>query len=242
MAMSWQIIQIVVKTTLYNLKCNKLSRCVDVEQLRRIGPEMNKDQVRELISYPQFSEGFFHPRSWNYLFNFRTGKGYEYVTCQYQVVFDKHENVESMHWREPACAQFVNAKPVVNQAHPITLSSDGMFAFGKSGFNDLQSAGQVRLRDLAVQLKTSFSKVKSVNIVGYTDRIGSVQSNMSLSRSCAETVKRFLMNEGIDGSLIRTEGAGSARPVSVCPRVASPAVIACLLPNRRIEVFVNGDK
>ena len=72
---------------------------IDVEQLGRIGPGMNKDQVRELISYPQFSEGFFKPRQWNYLFNFRTGQGHEYVTCQYQVVFDKNQEVQSMHWQ-----------------------------------------------------------------------------------------------------------------------------------------------
>ena len=48
------------------------------EQLRRIAPGMTKNQVRELISYPHFSEGLFGPREWNYIFNFRTGKGAEF--------------------------------------------------------------------------------------------------------------------------------------------------------------------
>ena len=215
---------------------------IDVEQLRRMGPEMTKDQVRELISYPQFSEGFLHPRTWNYLFNFRTGNGYEYVTCQYQVVFDKHERVESTHWRGADCVPNREVKPAVNQTRPVSLSSDGMFAFAKSGINDLQVPGQIRLRELANQIKTGFSNVRSISVTGHTDRIGSVQDNLALSYARAETAKRFLVNEGINGALITTDGVGSARPVVTCPAGATPAVINCLLPNRRIEVLVNGDK
>ena len=57
---------------------------VNVEQLRRVGRGMTKNQVRELISYPHFSEGLFGPKEWDYLFNFRTGRGDEFVTCQYK--------------------------------------------------------------------------------------------------------------------------------------------------------------
>ena len=215
---------------------------VDVEQLRRMGPEMNKDQVRELISYPHFDEGFFRPRHWNYLFNFRTGKGYEYVTCQYQVVFDKNQTVESMHWREPDCAKYLDNKPVVIQTHPITISTDGLFTFARSGFNDLQPAGRENLENLAGQIKNGFSNIRSVDIIGYTDRIGDPASNSSLSLARANTVKQYLVSQGIDSRVIRTQGMGASKPVAFCPGSATPAVIACLMPNRRIEVSVNGDK
>lgn len=215
---------------------------VNVEQLRRIGPDMNKDQVRELISYPQFNEGFFHPRSWNYLFNFRTGQDYEYVTCQYQVRFDKHENVESMHWRTAECAQYLDVKPVVIQSHPITMSTDGLFAFGKSGWNDLQMSGRENLSNLANQIKTGYSNLRAIDIVGHTDRIGSASANMQLSLARANTVKQYLVSQGVEARVIRTQGVGSNSPVAFCSGATSAAVIACLMPNRRIEISVTGDK
>ncbi|MFZ1891801.1 MAG: OmpA family protein [Formosimonas sp.] len=215
---------------------------VNVEQLRRIGPAMNKDQVRELISYPQFNEGFFHPRSWNYLFNFRTGQDYEYVTCQYQIRFDKNENVESMHWRTAECAQYLDATPVVIQSHPITMSTDGLFAFGKSGWDDLQMSGRENLTNLASQIKTGYSNLRAIDIIGHTDRIGSASANMRLSLARANTVKQYLVSQGVEGRVIRTQGVGSNSPVAFCSGSTSPTVIACLAPNRRIEISVTGDK
>lgn len=215
---------------------------IDVEQLGRIGPGMNKDQVRELISYPQFSEGFFHPRQWNYLFNFRTGQGHDYVTCQYQVVFDKNQEVQSMHWREQDCAKYLSTKQIVIQTHPISISSDGLFAFGRSGLNDLQEGGRENLANLAGQIKNGFSTLRSVDIIGHTDRIGNAASNMTLSIARANTVKQYLVSQGIDGGKIRTQGMGSNKPVAFCSGAVTPAVIACLMPNRRIEISVSGDK
>ena len=213
---------------------------INVEQLKRIGRGMTANQVRELISYPHFNEGFALS-NWNYIFNFRTGRNDEFVTCQYQVQF-KDGKSSAMYWRDPACAQYLNKKALVNQTHPISLASDGMFAFGRSDFSDLQPAGQLRLKELAAQINTGFSKVHNVNVVGYTDRIGSPVANLALSRARAETVKRFLVGEGVPADAIKTQGAGAANPLIICPGKATPAVITCLMPNRRIEVAVNGDK
>jgi OmpA-OmpF porin, OOP family len=82
---------------------------IDVEQLRRIGRGMTKNQVRELISYPHFGEGLFGPREWDYLFNFRTGKGDEFVTCHYKLVF-KDGLSDAMYWKDPACADYWKPK------------------------------------------------------------------------------------------------------------------------------------
>lgn len=215
---------------------------VDVEQLRRVGAKLNKDQVRELISYPQFSEGFFHPRTWNYLFNFRTGKDSDYVTCQYQVHFDKNEQVDGTFWRDRQCEAYLKeVKVAMTQKHPLVLSADGMFAFGKSGFSDLQESGRVNLRQLAGQIKAGYKTLRSIEIVGYTDRFGSEESNLQLSINRAATAKQYLMSQGIDGNLIRTKGAGASNPVVTCEGSKSPKVIDCLLPNRRLEINVIGD-
>ena len=150
--------------------------------------------------------------------------------------------VDKTTWKENQCAAFLEEKrPVVSQSHPLVLSSDGLFAFGRSGFNDLQQTGRENLRNLAGQVKTGYKVVRSINIIGYTDRIGSVASNNALSLARANTVKQYLISQGIDSSLIQTSGAGSNKPVVNCPGSKSPAVVACLMPNRRIEVTINGD-
>lgn len=221
----------------------RVGEFVDPRDVARVITGLPKREVRLLLNHPNFSEGLFAVREWDYLFNFLTGKGEEYVTCQYKVLFDKNMRVSSTHWKDEQCAKFLNDKPVkVNQTHPITLSSDGLFAFGRSDFNDLQQSGRDNLRILSGQLKSGFSTLRSVKIVGYTDRIGNPQSNNALSLARANTVKSYLVSQGVPARLITTQGMGAQNPVVVCPGAQTPAVIACLMPNRRIEVSVNGDK
>lgn len=213
---------------------------VNVANLRHMGRGMSADQVRELISYPHFSEGFTLS-NWNYIFNFRTGRGDEFVTCQYQVQF-KDGKSSAMYWKDNQCEAYLKEKAVVvNQTHPITLNSDGLFAFGRSGLNDLQPTGRENLQNLVNQMKTGYSKIRSVEVIGYTDRFGSVASNMQLSLARANSVKSYLVAQGISANLIRTQGAGSSKSVVNCPGSKSAAVIGCLMPNRRIEVSINGD-
>lgn len=213
------------------------------DHIRRIRYGMNKDQVALEIGNPHFNEGIGGPDVWNYAFNFYTGNADEYVTCQYQVHFDeKHTRVDKTAWKERQCAAFLEEKhPVLNQSHPLVLSSDGLFAFGRSGFKDLQQTGRENLFNLAGQIKSGYKTIRSISITGYTDRIGSISSNQALSLARANTVKQYLVSQGVDGSLIQTLGAGSNKPVVSCPGPKSPAVVACLMPNRRIEVSVNGD-
>ena len=215
---------------------------VNVEQLRRIGVGMSPNQVRELISYPHFNEGF-GLSNWNYVFNFRTGQGDEFVTCQYQVQFKNHKT-NAMYWNHPDCEGYAHQRPPAKPKVPrvINVSADGLFAFGRSGLNDLQQGGRENLENLAGQIKNGFSTLRSIDIIGHTDRIGNAASNMTLSIARANTVKQYFESQGIDGSKIRTQGMGSNKPVAFCSGAVTPAVIACLMPNRRIEISVSGDK
>jgi len=79
---------------------------VNVDQLRRISQGMTKNQVRELISYPHFNEGLLGSTEWDYLFNFRTGRDNEFVTCQFKV-FYKNGITEAMFWKDQECASFL---------------------------------------------------------------------------------------------------------------------------------------
>ena len=217
---------------------------IQPDMVRRVKAGVStKDQVRLLLNNPHFTEGYFGVREWDYIFNFYTGTGSEYITCQYKVLFDKAMVASSTYWKNPECAQFVknSGAPVINQSRPLVLSADGLFAFSRSGINDLQATGRENLLSLAGQLKLGYKNLRAVDIVGHTDRIGSAQSNMALSIARANTVKQYLVSQGIPAGLIRAQGAGESKPVVFCTGSVSAATIACLMPNRRFEVLVNGD-
>ena len=220
----------------------RVGEFADPRDIRRVITSLPKREVRLLLNHPNFSEGLLGVHEWDYVFNFLTGRGEEYVQCQYKVLFDKNMRVSSTHWREPACGGYIIEKPpVVNESHPLVLSSDGLFAFGRSGFDDLQATGRENLRNLAGQIKVGYKNLRSIDVAGFTDRIGSDESNYQLSAERANTVKQYLVSQGINPNVIRTRGEGETRPVVACPGEKSAAVIACLMPNRRIEINVNGD-
>ena len=117
----------------------------------------------------------------------------------------------------------------------ISFEADGFFDFGKS---TLLPDGKRRLEAFAGALRNSaYSKVM---VTGHTDRIGSVKNNQKLSQQRADTVKAFLMSERIDGLKITAMGKGSAEPKTggSCTSKVRKVLIACLAPDRRLEVQV----
>lgn len=77
---------------------------VSTENLHNVTPGLNKNQMYALLGTPQFSEGVFAVRVWNYVLNFhRNG---ELVTCQYQVQFDDNMLVKQTVWSRPECEDF----------------------------------------------------------------------------------------------------------------------------------------
>ena len=56
-------------------------------------------------------------------------------------------------------------------------------------------------------------------------------------------MKSYLVDKGVDGSKIDAEGMGKANPVTKpgeCGEKRSKATIACLQPDRRVEIEVSG--
>ena len=89
-----------------------------------------------------------------------------------------------------------------------------------------------------IQAAAGNGGVHQITVEGFTDRFGSNQSNDALSRERALSVKNHLVAKGIDASTIRVIAKGETEPVVYCPGHKTPAVIACLKPNRRIAVTV----
>jgi OmpA-OmpF porin, OOP family len=55
---------------------------------------------------------------------------------------------------------------------------------------------------------------QSVNAVGYTDSVGTVQYNQGLSERRARAVKAFLVSKGVSADMVATAGKAAADPVA----------------------------
>ena len=146
---------------------------------------------------------------------------------------------------KPKAVAPVAAKPAAPAPAPaatrsLSISSDGLFAFGKA---TLQPKGKAKLDEVVRQLQGhTFDQIL---VVGHTDRLGSQKGNQRLSLKRAEAVKAYLVGKKVDGRLIRVEGKGSSQPVTKadqCPGKGGPKVIACLAPDRRVDITVSGLK
>ena len=119
-----------------------------------------------------------------------------------------------------------------------------LFEFDKAV---LRPEGKAKLDDLASKLKGVALEV--IIAIGHTDPIGSVEYNLKLSVRRAEAVKAYLVSKGIEPNRIYTEGKGKAQQVKTCPSPSPKGeiktwaqYIACLEPNRRVEVEVVGTR
>lgn len=230
-----------------------------IEALRTMGTGMSKDQVRLLLGHPHFNEGLGGAREWNYLFHLRTGRDTAYVTCQYLVRFDERVLTSGMFWKGQDCAALVQPPapapvavvpavtvpavvPPAQAPQRFTLSTDGLFAFNRAGAQDLLPAGRARVLQLATEVKGQ-RDIRAVRVVGHTDRIGSEAYNRHLSQARAQTVRELLVRQGVADALISSEGVGESQPVSDCRgSMSHTALVACLQPDRRVEIEVTGDK
>jgi OOP family OmpA-OmpF porin len=133
---------------------------------------------------------------------------------------------------KPAAAA-APAKPVV-----LRITSTELFESNKSV---LSPASKDRLEKEVVAKLAEFAAIQFINVNGHTDRLGSAQFNQKLSERRAEAVKAYLVSRGADPAKIETYGFGKTMPLKSCPdQKDRKALNACLEPNRRVEVEVQG--
>ena len=132
--------------------------------------------------------------------------------------------------------------PPVAQATPVqkkmSFEADALFSFDKA---ELKPEGKVMLDDLARQLNGTNYDV--IHAIGHTDRFGSSQYNQKLSERRANGVKDYLMGKNIAANRIEASGRGESQPVTRaddCKGPLSAKTIACLQPDRRVDVEMNG--
>ncbi|WP_312787573.1 OmpA family protein, partial [Stenotrophomonas indicatrix] len=99
----------------------------------------------------------------------------------------------------------------------------------------LSASGQQAVQGVLAQVREA-SQVQSIQVVGYTDRIGSAAYNQTLSQRRAEAVRTALVQGGVSAASISAEGRGAAEPLVQCDQRNRRELIACLAPNRRVQI------
>jgi OOP family OmpA-OmpF porin len=139
-------------------------------------------------------------------------------------------------------AQTVITAPPSPAQSKVSFATDSLFDYDKT---TVTPAGKKSLNKFSANLKGV--QLDSVKVTGHTDRLGDPAYNMKLSTRRAEAVKKYLLESAdIPAGKIEVRGAGGANPVTspeVCRgETKTRELIACLQPDRRVEVEVTGRK
>lgn len=124
----------------------------------------------------------------------------------------------------------------------MSFSADSLFDFDKA---TIKPEGKQALDKFARDLQgTTYD---SVAVTGHTDRIGARAYNLKLSSRRADAVSAYLTQSGgIPAAKIAAKGVNGADPVTKpgdCKgNKPTPKLIACLQPDRRVDVVVTGTK
>ena len=122
----------------------------------------------------------------------------------------------------------------------ITLASKALFDFDKAV---LRPDGKAAIDSEIISKLALIQRLDLVLVTGHTDRIGSQAYNQKLSERRADAVRDYLVSKGVPRDKIETLGMGKTQPLPgvVCNQKNFKELIACLAPNRRVEVEVKGD-
>ena len=130
-------------------------------------------------------------------------------------------------------------KPVVLPI-TVTLETEALFDFDRSA---VRPDGRDKLDKLAGGMQGV--QYDAILVVGHADRIGTTTYNQRLSERRAEAVKQYLVSKGLPANKIKAEGRGELDPAqdaSACKGLRKQKLIACLQPDRRVDVTVTGQK
>lgn len=124
----------------------------------------------------------------------------------------------------------------------VSFSADSLFDFDQSA---VKPAGRMELDKLVTDLRGVDYDV--INVTGHTDRIGAYAYNQKLSTQRAQAVNAYLVESGgIPANKINARGVSSANPVTqpgeCVGSKATKALIACLQPDRRVDIEVTGKR
>jgi OmpA-OmpF porin, OOP family len=126
------------------------------------------------------------------------------------------------------------------QVQKITLASKALFDFDKAV---LKPEGKAAIDSEIISKLSQVQKLELVLVTGHTDPIGTQQYNQKLSERRADAVRDYLVSKGVPRDKIETLGMGKTQPIPglVCNQKNMKERIACLAPDRRVDVEVKGE-
>jgi outer membrane protein OmpA-like peptidoglycan-associated protein len=135
--------------------------------------------------------------------------------------------------------------PKAPEPQKLTLDADGLFRFDRADLADLLPASRAKIDHFITEVKT-WKTVSAITVTGHTDRLGTDAYNQQLSAARALSIKNYLITQGATADLVSAKSVGESSPVTTaaqCPSSLKPAaLIACLQPDRRIEIEFQGSK
>ena len=150
------------------------------------------------------------------------GKGKAKITFNGQTT-----EVDAKPLEKPGKLEMVPPVPSI-EANSLLITSDSGILFDVDKY-DVRPEDKEVLKNLATVLKEM--NVKNFEIDGYTDSDGSDEHNQVLSEKRANSVKNFLVLQGVTAE-ITTKGYGESKPV------ASNDTAEGRQKNRRVEIII----
>jgi OOP family OmpA-OmpF porin len=220
---------------------------VPIANVVKIAPGMTKNQIYTLLDVPHFSEGLFGVKKWNYILNFYTGTGSEFVSCQYHIRYDRDYRVEATYWQSQQCADLVTklaAAPspqtiekIVYVDRPIpapaAVASQRNFIvtfdLGKANLD----VSDIEILEAAVATARSIGSTQ-ISVTGHTDTVGPEFANQRLREQRSENVAFALKKIASQGGVVLNVSKSTSVQLAVTTADETPEE-----SNRRVTITIN---
>jgi OmpA-OmpF porin, OOP family len=142
---------------------------------------------------------------------------------------------------QPAPAA-VQAAPVI----PVNAAANVLFNFDKRDLSNVRPYTKDQLDALIAQVKGGSISVNGITLVGHADRLnstGDANYNTKLSKDRVETIRAYMVSQGVPADLMRTAFQADTQQIEACTKAkfrSNAELQECLLPNRRVEVLLSG--
>ncbi|BDU15174.1 OmpA family protein [Lysobacter auxotrophicus] len=132
-----------------------------------------------------------------------------------------------------------NVEGAASSPAPMALTANVLFEFDRRALADVREHSLRTVDRALARVREENLTLTAVRLIGHADRMQGqgFDYNQALSRDRAETVKAYLIAQGVDTSRIAYEYRGDTEQVQACDGIRNrEALRECLLPNRRVEV------